>query len=48
MIDHKCQYAALIGRAPAWQTDEDGLTVCKWCHEVKPVAKAAASKTVRK
>jgi hypothetical protein len=50
MIDHKCKYAALIGRDPAWQTDEDGLTVCVWCHEPKskPVAKAAATKTVRK
>jgi hypothetical protein len=51
MIDHKCQYAAYIGQQPKWQTDENGLTVCVYCHVPKnPVAPAPkpVAKTVRK
>lgn len=52
MSDHKCQFAELIGQSPEWQTDPNGLTVCKYCHAPKntPVAvvKAPVTKTVRK
>lgn len=50
MIDHKCQYADAIGRKPEWQTDEDGKTVCVFCHASKtqPIAEKPAVKTVRK
>lgn len=48
VTDHKCQYAALIGQKPAWQTDDKGLTVCVYCHEPKTAPKAVSTKTVRK
>lgn len=35
MDTHKCQFAELIGQSPEWQTDPDGLTVCKYCHAPK-------------
>jgi hypothetical protein len=50
MIDHKCQFAELIGQSPKWQTDDDGLTVCVYCHAPKNpiVADKIPAKTVRK
>lgn len=52
MSDHKCQFAELIGQSPEWQTDPNGLTVCKYCHAPKsitiPAPKVQAIKTVRK
>lgn len=50
MIDHKCQFAELIGQSPDWQTDSDGLTVCKYCHAPRNpiVADKVPAKTVRK
>lgn len=46
MDGHSCQFAALIGQKEAWQTDDDGLTVCRWCHEPKEyVAKPKAATT---
>lgn len=49
MVDHKCPFAEAIGQSPAWQTDDDGLTVCKYCHAPKnPVADKIPAKTVRK
>ena len=52
MNDHKCQFAELIGQSPEWQTDADGLIVCKYCHApkfVNPTAEAKASaRNVRK
>lgn len=51
MVDHKCQFAELIGQSPEWQTDPNGLTVCKYCHAPKlnPVTVAKPTvKTVRK
>jgi hypothetical protein len=52
MIDHKCQFAELIGQSPKWQTDDDGLTVCVYCHVPKNVPaaepKAPVAKTARK
>jgi cytochrome c553 len=52
VIDHKCQYAAHIGQSPKWQTDENGLTVCVYCHAPKEtpavMAPKPATKTLRK
>jgi hypothetical protein len=50
MMDHKCQYAEAIGRKPDWQTDDDGKTVCVFCHVDKTpvIAEKPAVKTVRK
>lgn len=50
MIDHKCPYAALIGRQPKWQADDEtGYEVCMWCHEPKyTVTKPKARVTTRK
>jgi hypothetical protein len=45
MIDHECKFASIIGKKPEWQTDEAGLTVCKYCHVPKVVV---TTKTVRK
>lgn len=48
MEDHKCPLAEAIGKSPAWQTDEDGLTVCTICHAPKEATVAKVTKTVRK
>lgn len=50
MIDHKCQYAELIGKRPEWQTDDKGMTVCRYCHHPKeaPTKKAAPTRNLRK
>lgn len=48
MEDHKCPFAQAIGQSPAWQTDDDGLTVCVYCHAPKDVQVAKTTKTLRK
>lgn len=42
MEDHKCPFAEAIGQSPAWQTDDDGLTVCKYCHAPKFAERSSA------
>lgn len=48
MSTHKCQFAELIGQDVAWQTDDNGLTVCVYCHAPKDEAVKPVVKTVRK
>ena len=44
---HKCKYAETAGLRAEWQTDDNGKTVCVYCHAPKETEprKAPLTKT---